>query len=112
MSPTVVTPDVRLGRGPGSPTRHSAMPDEPHRIEGVRPSSALVVALEHAAHVELNWALADFASSKDAAFYVHAGAALELEVKAALARLNPLLILDPRARAGIVTPNGFSPALR
>lgn len=75
------------------------MPDEPHRIEGARPSSALVVALEHAARVELNRALADFVSSKHAAFYVHAGAALELEVKAELARINPLLILDPRSKS-------------
>ncbi|MEQ1699246.1 MAG: hypothetical protein ABMA25_04005 [Ilumatobacteraceae bacterium] len=54
--------------------------------------------LERAANAELSRALAAFASASYASFYVHAGAALELEVKAALVRINPLLLLDPRSQ--------------
>jgi hypothetical protein len=54
--------------------------------------------LERAAKAELSQALAAFVSASYASFYVHAGAALELEVKAALVRINPLLLLDPRSQ--------------
>ena len=60
-------------------------------------STPLAASLESAAAAELTRAIADFASSNHRGFYVHAGAALELEVKAALARLNPLLILNPKS---------------
>jgi hypothetical protein len=64
------------------------------RDPGLTPIAA---GLKRAAAAELARALAEFTSSSYASFYVHAGAALELEVKAALVRINPLLILDHRS---------------
>ena len=54
--------------------------------------SALVVQLGAAAIREADRAVDHFANEMYPDFYVHAGAALELALKAALARMNPLLL--------------------
>ena len=75
-----------------------AMPKKSGRsTKGEFRGTDLAGDLEASANTQLVAALNSFLAHDLGAFYVHAGAAVELEVKAALARLDPLLILDIRS---------------
>lgn len=58
--------------------------------------SPVALQLERTAMIELASASAAFYSSDYRTFYVHAGASLELLVKARLCAINPLLLMDAR----------------